>query len=735
MSQFRFYLEAVSGLKEKTLITEPVGWDESKPTITRDETYHGVMRTFTADLTFIQDGYYYLKELYEEEGILCNCLIYVYEYNNVTHEYELQDTGKIDFSVWDENDTYSTIGVTLSVTDTEFKEKIINREDTEINYDNSEDLDGNTMSDPEYIENTVYGMEVVYSGNGTVNSEDEISFKISDSVVPDSRWIFDLDMDDIADEIDGFQTVTGQMWDVTGDGSPFYPDDDGENDLAFFVAEADGTLKLSGSLLFDFYVNKSDGLTSTAAIFLVKYTASTDYASVVSGGWYGTGNGMYSDQTFDFDNEISYKEGDMLFLAARCGAGTAYSNTSYIVVTESTMEIAIVDKYEETTSKAALLFDVFNRGIESMTGVADAFVSTVLGEGGDYHDYSIQNGLLLRQYPEEDAAMSFKFKDLYQQLEKIFNIGLAINSDDTVEIRKKQDFFKEYVVYTVPKANMVVETFSKKIDTDYFFSDVEIGYSKSAYEEVSGLEEYNNESYYSTILSALNNSLEVVSTVRADGYGMEFARRVPYDSSETEDTSYDDDLFLLNIVKNSSGNWVQLTTEGFDSVTGLDSNVTTPANLKITPAQNLRRWGWMIATGLQKYEESKVNFTKADFASDLSTTLDGTTVTESESVPYSELEAPIFTGHVLTFEARLSMTDFNTLKADPYGIIKVWNPVAKDWTYGWIKEVSVESVDKDTNFELIEAISAIEVLSGWLTVSETNWLWNSGGQILLNTQS
>ncbi len=730
MPQFKFYLESQSGLLEKKLITAPAGWDENKPALTRDETYHGVMRSFTASLTFIRDGYDYLKTLYETEGILCNCYLYIYEHNNSTHEYELQDTGKIDFTTWDESDT-SGEGVSVSITDSEFIEKITAREDTEINYNDNEDLDGNSMSDPVYIENKLYGMEVIYKSSGLVNQDDYVSFRISDSVVPDSRWIFDIDMDDV--ELDGFQTVTGQMWSVQDDGSPI-----AQEDLAFYITEAEGKIIFSGQLSFDFYVNKSDGLANTAGIFLIQYFA-TSGTSLTLKGWYASdeytsGNAFYKDQLFDFACSADYSEGDRFYLIARCGNGTAYTNLSYLVVNESTLSFSVIDKYKETTSKAAFLFDVFNRCIESMTGVKDSLISTVLGEGGEFHDYTVQNGYLLRNFDTETAAMSFKFKDLFQNTEKKFNIGIAINSDNTVEIRKKQDFFKSYVIYTVAKSNMVADTFDRKINTDYFFSDIEVGYAKSAYEEVSGLEEYNNESYFSTILSALNNKLDLICKDRADIYGMEFARRKPYSASETEDTEYDSDNFLLNVIE-EDGEWVQLTTEGFTDVSGLDDAITTPGNLKLTPAQNLRRWSWMIATGLQKYQESKIKFTKADSISDLSTTLNGVTVSESEDVPYSELEAPIFTGHTITFEAKLSLTDYNTLKSNPYGIVKFFNPVSKAWGYGWIKEVSVESVDKSTNFELIEAISAVEVLYKWLNNTGGNWLWNSGAKILLNDQN
>ena len=141
----------------------------------------------------------------------------------------------------------------------------------------------------------------------------------------------------------------------------------------------------------------------------------------------------------------------------------------------------------------------------------------------------------------------------------------------------------------------------------------------------------------------------------------------------------------------------------------------------------------MIATGLQKYQDKIIKFNKSDFESDLSTTLDGVTVTESANITYEQLEAPIFTGHKLIFSAKLSLTNYNKIKDSPYQIIKVWDPINNEYTYGWLREIGVEASDKSTNWELIEAIEATEVLGSWLTNnSGESWVWNDGGQILLN---
>ena len=52
------------------------------------------------------------------------------------------------------------------------------------------------------------------------------------------------------------------------------------------------------------------------------------------------------------------------------------------------------------------------------------------------------------------------------------------------------DFFKENIVHLFD--NIQIDTFEKSIDSSMFYSDIEVGYAKSAYEEISGLVEFNN---------------------------------------------------------------------------------------------------------------------------------------------------------------------------------------------------------------------------------------------------
>jgi hypothetical protein len=734
---YKFELESVSGYLPKQFIQAPVGWDTNQPTLTRDETYHGVARSFTVGLTFIKDGYVYLNDLYREEGVLSKCLIYIYEHDNSTHEYELQDVGNIDFSSFNESAKEGQ-GLTLTITDTTLAEKIRGREDVLINYNKSTDLDDNAMSSPDYVSQSILGMEVISKGSmATIYEEFPFTFGGSGSVVQGG---FAYPTLNYKGQTEGGKSVFGKYY--VPDELPLSNVNDWVKfmeEVHFFKGLESGELRIDGSVIAEVLDFKTPSLNNYTFISLGKINLNAaiesgnvaDIETEVLKKWESTGGGTYN-VTLDITGSYEFVEGDYFRIYSRNGIETTTANSGYINYYQSDINLILKDQAPTTESKGVFLFDAFNRSIEAMTGVSNTLTSAPLDDDGIYHDYTLQNGFLIRNYTEEESAISWKFKDLFQNIEKIFNIGLAINSDNTTEIRKKIDFYKDGVIHTVTAKDIEADSFNREIDIDHFFSDIEIGYTKSAYEEISGLEEYNNESFYNTILSIVNNKLEASSKIRGDGYGIEFARRKQKEDDVTEDTKYDKDLFILNVIEDSG--YKQLTTEGFSDVSGIDQ-ITTPANLNITPAQNFRRWGWLLATGLQKYQDKKIKFNKADFESDLSTTKDGVTVTESADITYDELEAPIFTGHKLIFTAKLSLSDYKKIKNSPYQIIKVWNPIDSIYTYGWIREVGIESADKSTNWELIEAIEATEVLKFLLLNSGGFLKLNNGAGLLINDQS
>ena len=716
MEQFRF--ELVSDTLGSQFITTPVGWDSNKPTLTRNSKYSGMFRSFTVDLEFIGTGYDYLTSLMNSDGILAECNINIYEYNNYTHDYELQDTGKLDFTKYSLSDK-SGRGVTVAITDSRFIETLKSREDVEVNYNNSLGLDGQTMSETRYVDQTIYGMDIL--STSLIN----IPAQLAD--LTDKQNASDyMPTQNIEGQIEGIQDITAEFVD-----SNVYFTTEVFERTSFYIGQAPGTLILNGTITFDAVVSNSVFNGISLVIEQVRDPESYTHVKALSK-FTGNSNGTYINlQLIMQDETFIVEKGDFFRIVVLSVGGSVTTKNDRVYIHESSVEMVLHDKASPTESKGVFIYDVFDRMVESITGRQNSILSPVFDSGGEYHDYTLQNGLLIRNYTEDESQLSFKFSELFQNLESIFNIGIGMSIDGNyLVIDDKRKFFENYVILTITKNEIEADSFTKEIDPDLFYSDIEVGYDKSAYEEVSGLEEYNNKSFFSTIINNINNKLDIISKIRGDGYGFEFARRLQKTSDETKDSKYDKDNFILNVY-NDGGDYIQRTDEAFTSVTGIDQ-IETPINLEITPGRNIRRWGWMIAAGIQKYTDSIIKFNKSDVISDLQTELNGVTINENSDIEYEQLDTPLFTGYKIQFSAPLTLQNYQLLKSNPYKIIKVWNPVDNEYTYGWMREVSVEAVDKATNWELIEAITAEELFSYILWNDGGKLLWNDGSAILWN---
>ena len=421
----------------------------------------------------------------------------------------------------------------------------------------------------------------------------------------------------------------------------------------------------------------------------------------------------------------------------------SHVNTRIEIQAESTMLSNFVNSYAPTVSKVTFPYEVFSQLKEAMTGDTTPIDAPIFNrpdtdnpsEGyGEYSLYAQMNGLMIRNFTLEEANLAFTWKDFYLDLDKILNIGLSIEND-VIVIRDKRDFYTDDIVHTFEEQDVFADSFEKSIDLEWFYGDVEVGYAKAAYEEISGLLEYNSKSYFNTVLSNVANTLELVSTTRGDGRGIELARQlqaiVEDGINETTDSDYDEDNFIMDTVYD--GGYVQRDKEGFDSVTidGVES-VNPLINLSITPGQNIRRHSWMLLAGLQKYAESVIKFNKSDNVVNLVTESSGDVVDEDADLVYNQLDPPIFSGTVIECEVRASLAIYKKIKANPYGLIKVWNEVEEIYNYGWIKSFSIESVDSSVNLTLIEAKSVSEVLGSWLWNDGSKILWNTGEFIALN---
>src|SRR5690606_19502912 len=100
-----------------------------------------------------------------------------------------------------------------------------------------------------------------------------------------------------------------------------------------------------------------------------------------------------------------------------------------------------------------------------------------------------------------------------------------------------------------------VSKVKRTVDHSNYFQSIDIGYEKGGeYEEAMGLDEFNIRNTYTTCIRKIDNKFTQISKYRADSYGIEFARRKPFNEYSTEDTSYDQDVFFIDCLPSQRNN-------------------------------------------------------------------------------------------------------------------------------------------------------------------------------------
>jgi len=267
-------------------------------------------------------------------------------------------------------------------------------------------------------------------------------------------------------------------------------------------------------------------------------------------------------------------------------------------------------------------------------------------------------------------------------------------------IDDKREFYKDEVILVIEKDDIEQFSFKEERDTTQYYGKITTGPEYEQPEEISGLEEFISKEEYTTPI-IIENELDLVNQYIYAGYPFEFTRRNPYDGTKTSDYKYDNNNMLMVMFRN--GGFIQETTEGFETITGID-DITTPINISITPQRNYRQnWAWWAGVGFDKVPNGVLLYGVSTITTDLESkkTTEVYPVRENPvNIPISELEESLFSGDIHSFSAPATFEIFKLLRANPGKAIKYWNNLINDYSYGWIEEVSTEPVNHPTNYRI-----------------------------------
>lgn len=199
---------------------------------------------------------------------------------------------------------------------------------------------------------------------------------------------------------------------------------------------------------------------------------------------------------------------------------------------------------------------------------------------------------------------------------------------------------------------------------DLIFNSIKAGYPNQTYDEINGKEEINSQQNYVIDSVGIVRELDIMSTYRADAYGIEFLR-INLDGKSTTDSDSDNDVFFV-YVERQAGTDGSFKPFRDGDITGVSAG-SSFYNWYISPKRNLKRWGAYLRSVYYNNDGYQIRFTQALKNANVTTSVFGNSVTENANVYMSELDAPYFIPLYADFDTKLPFDLWRYFESGVYG--------------------------------------------------------------------
>jgi len=403
------------------------------------------------------------------------------------------------------------------------------------------------------------------------------------------------------------------------------------------------------------------------------------------------------------------------------------ANPAFVDVTfdkETEFSIEATRLCPNTNTKAYLIHETLSRVAEAITDTCIRVKSEYYGRI-DSQPFAfdsdgcgglrmLTSGLKIRQAPEDKFFASMK--DLLDGLNGIDNIGFSIEPDVELpgkyilKIEPVQEFYlnEEVLVHDyIPKGN-------EKVQESLHYSKILAGYRKWTVERVNGLGEINSTREYRTGLETISNTLDIQSDLVTGSYPIEITRQQSFAATGAADTNYDNDTFLITLVRNAYDFAVE---QG--NITDPD-NIFDPAtvlNFRLSPVRNLMRWYKSIINSYPTISSSlsKLIFSAGtgnltaegeitEGAYDELCKLESMVIRENQDLFITHFErqedaTPMWKPEFITYEYPMSISDYKKVRENPYGYIS-FQCGNGEYEKGFIQEIKYRPLKGKATFTL-----------------------------------
>jgi hypothetical protein len=721
---WKFTIIKSTGIEKE--VDEPVLWDSMTKTIKRDDNWHGIFFAFSeGDLQFIEEAYWIIKEEYLLNGI--EGKLYLRVEWSISEGWNLFYNGKFDFGRYKEvcgDSCYITIGVE----DNDASTLLANRFDTSVDLTSSKAYDGSpTLTN--------------YAGlNKVIN-------------IPGKAILIQSKANNTAQLVsENFRS--NPEWQVTDTGTTnqmrasFYP---GFTNTIYSDLN-DTTFHNSINMLRGGYLNMPDpgmipivdmievaGLNCTSSNAVINYrykgiintagaAAPTTYYQIFklpkgkdinTPGSYvqilhqslGTANTPFN---ISGTINITLNPGDKLYLYLFINLLNSNTYTSFVITEDADcfFDISLHSLCDPSPAKTYLIHESGSRILENITNNQLRFRSDYYGRTDSQpYNYTadgcgglrtLSNGLQIRQAVLQDGSVPkvfTSFKDFIESLNAIDCIGYGLEGND-VRVEPVEYFYNNTVIFVADG----VDGYEKPIRTDRVYKTFIFGYDKYETESTNGLDAIHTKREYRLQISSVDNKLEKLSKIIADGYAIEVTRRK---FGKTEDWRYDQNIFMLCLKR-----------AGSDLIVD-QNNISSPANIfdpatvinyAISPIRNGLRWFKWLVQGIRDYTQTALRFSSGEgnyVAKGKLTTgciNEAAVIAENDIISVNSYgtsydPAPFIVPERVSFTYPLGLNEFAFIAANKYGLIK-YRRADDDWQFGWIENIKYSPNEGSAEFTL-----------------------------------
>ncbi len=391
-------------------------------------------------------------------------------------------------------------------------------------------------------------------------------------------------------------------------------------------------------------------------------------------------------------------------------------SASAIIHKGSYVKMTMYDNLEETDPVNAdmlLVHDALNivsHAIsENLLAVKSEWYQTLdslweSGEIGDGALKAITNGYHIRGLftdSETERNMPMSFKALIENLNAQDCIGWGFvteNGELCVRVERWSWFYQNTVILTLTNVAEV----QIDVDPDRIITELKIGYKKYATsDQYNSIDSPHGTRTFANGIKAVSKTEKQECEFIADNYAIEETRRAAEQENETKETTYDENIFIFELVKKNSVYSIGHTAYNAENI----GNANEFINAKLTPRHMASRWRSFIfatnnnlpfnfSTGEINYKASFIVLPRYLNATYSLAPFEGSATQMAENAPITYQHAK-FKAEKITFSHPLTITQYQVVKANPYGLVSV------NGVLGWILDFKYSFVDGTANFTLL----------------------------------